>query len=179
MELLLDRVYRMFQHLLVAGLAIMSVMVFANVVLRYFFDSGIVFTEEVGRYIYVWLTFLGSIVALRQGTHLGMDSIVSRVPRPVQKGFFALSHVLMLGCCVLLWMGCWTQTVVNLDNFSPVSGIPVAFLYGSGLVTAVLMGITLLGNLWRLFTGQLDDAGLVAVAESEERPHGPSQEPRP
>jgi len=171
LELLLDRVYRMFQHLLVIGLAVMSVMVFANVVLRYFFDSGIVFTEEVGRYIYVWLTFLGSIVALRQGTHLGMDSVVSRVPHGVRVAFFAISHVLMLGCCVLLWMGCWTQTVVNLDNRSPVSGMPVAVLYGSGLVTAVLMGITLLGNLWRLATGQLDDASLVSVAESEDRPH--------
>jgi TRAP-type C4-dicarboxylate transport system permease small subunit len=171
LELLLDRVYRMFQHLLVAGLAVMSVMVFANVVLRYFFDSGIVFTEEVGRYIYVWLTFLGSIVALRQGTHLGMDSIVSRVPRPVQIAFFTLSHLLMLGCCVLLWMGCWTQTVLNLQNVSPVSGMPVAFLYGSGLVTAALMGLTLLTNLWKVATGQLNDKSLVAVAESEDRPH--------
>jgi TRAP-type C4-dicarboxylate transport system permease small subunit len=172
LDFLLDRVYRMFQHLLVAGLAVMSLMVLANVFLRYFFDSGIVFTEEVGRYIYVWLTFLGSIVALRKGTHLGMDSVIRRMPHPVRVVFFALSHFLMLGCCVLLWIGCWTQATVNLSNFSPVSGMPVAFLYGSGLVTAVLMGITLLGNLWKLATGQLSSEQLVAVTESEDRPHG-------
>jgi len=175
MNLLLDRVYRMFQHLLVAGLAVMSVMVFANVVLRYFFDSGIVFTEEVARFIFVWLTFLGSIVALRQGTHLGMDSVVSRLPHGGKVLFFVISHLLMLLCCVLMWLGCWPQTVINLDNYAPVSGMPVAFLYASGLVSAALMGITLLGNLWRVATGQLTDADLVTVAESEDRPHDAPQ----
>lgn len=171
MKLLLDRVYRMFQHLLVGGLAVMSVMVFANVVLRYFFDSGIVFTEEVARYIFVWLTFLGSIVALRQGTHLGMDSVISRLPHRGKVASFVVSHLLMLWCCVLMWQGSWPQTVLNLDNRAPVSGLPVAVLYASGLVSAVLMGMTLLGNLWQVATGRLSESQLVAVAESEDRPH--------
>jgi TRAP-type C4-dicarboxylate transport system permease small subunit len=165
---LMDRVYRMFQHLLVFGLAAMAIMVFANVVLRYAFNSGITLTEEVARFLFVWLTFIGSIVALRQGTHLGMDTVVIKLPHVGKVVFFVISHLLMLGCCVMLWIGCWQQTALNLGNFAPVSGLPIAILYSVGLVTSVLMGITLLSNLWRALSGQLTDDELVSVRESEE-----------
>lgn len=167
---LMDGLYRVFEHLLVLGLGAMALMVFTNVVLRYAFNSGITLTEEVARFIFVWLTFIGSIVALRQGTHLGMDTVVSRLPHGGKVAFFVMSHLMMLGCCVMLWFGCWRQTVVNLDNRAPVSGLPVAVLYSVGLVTAVLMSITLLANLWRVLTGRATDDELVAVAESEEHP---------
>lgn len=169
MNAAMDRLYRWFEHALVGGLAVMSLMVFANVVLRYVFDTGITFTEEVSRMLFVWLTFIGSIVALRQGTHLGMDTVVSRLPHAGKLAFFVLSHLLMLGCIVMLWLGCWEQTRVNLDNRAPVSGIPVAAVYSVGLVAAVLMGITLLANLWQALRGDLSDAQLVTVRESEDR----------
>ena len=46
-------------------LALMVVMVFGNVVLRYGFNSGITVSEELSRWLFVWMTFLGAIVALR------------------------------------------------------------------------------------------------------------------
>ena len=165
----MDRVHRTFEHMLVLGLAVMATMVFANVVLRYAFNSGITLTEELARFIFVWLTFIGSIVALRQGTHLGMDTVVGRLPHGGKVAFYVISHLMMLGCCVMLWMGCWQQTVLNLDNRAPVSGLPMSVLYSVGLLTAALMSITLLGNLWRVATGQVSDDELIAVAESEER----------
>ena len=166
---LMDRVYRMFQHLLVLGLAVMALMVFANVVLRYAFNSGITLTEEVARFLFVWLTFIGAIVALREGTHLGMDTIVSKLPRQGKVAFFVMSQLLMLGCCAMLWVGCWQQTMLNTGNYAPVSGMPVAIMYSVGLVTAVLMSVTLLSNLWRVFTGRISDDERVSVSESEER----------
>jgi len=72
--------------------------------------------------------FLGSIVALRQGTHLGMDSVISRLPHRGKVACFVVSHLLMLWCCVLMWQGSWPQTVLNLDNRAPVAGLPVAVL---------------------------------------------------
>jgi len=48
-----------------AFLAVMVVMVFGNVVLRYAFNSGIIVSEEVSRWLFLWVTFLGAIVALR------------------------------------------------------------------------------------------------------------------
>ena len=55
---------RLFDHLLVLGMSVMSLMVFWNVVLRYGFNSGIPFSVEVSRLIFVWIAFVGAVAAL-------------------------------------------------------------------------------------------------------------------
>ena len=57
-------------------LAIMVVLVFGNVVLRYAFNSGIAVSEEVSRWLFVWLCFMGAVAALKEGGHLGTDMLV-------------------------------------------------------------------------------------------------------
>ena len=96
---------RWLEHLLVIGLSIMGLMVFANVVLRYVFDDGIAVTEEVARFIFVWITFIGSIVAMKEGLHLGMQSLTRNLPKPIRVGAQILSHALMLLCCAVLLKG--------------------------------------------------------------------------
>ena len=67
-------------YLLAIALALMVVLVFGNVVLRYAFNSGLTMSEEVSRWLFVWLTFMGAVVALREHGHLGTDALVSRLP---------------------------------------------------------------------------------------------------
>jgi TRAP-type transport system small permease protein len=76
----LDGFCRGLELLKAAALAFMVVLVFGNVVLRYGFNSGITVSEEVSRWLSVWLTFLGAIVAMREHAHLGSDMLVSRLP---------------------------------------------------------------------------------------------------
>ena len=83
---LIDRVCGLFSFLMVACLALMVVMVFGNVVLRYGFNSGITVSEELSRWLFVWMTFLGALVALRTHSHLGTDSLVARLPRAGRSG---------------------------------------------------------------------------------------------
>ena len=68
------------QVVMAAGLAVMVVLEFGNVVLRYVFDTGIAVSEELSRWIFVWVTFLGAIVAMREHAHLGTDALVARLP---------------------------------------------------------------------------------------------------
>jgi TRAP-type C4-dicarboxylate transport system permease small subunit len=63
-----------FAFLMVVCLALMVVMVFGNVVLRYGFNSGITVSEELSRWLFVWMTFLGAVVAVRNHAHLGTDT---------------------------------------------------------------------------------------------------------
>ena len=70
-----------FDYLLVAGMVIMSLLVLVNVILRYAFNSGLPFSVEVSRFAFVWVVFLGAIVALKDGSHLGVDTIVRKLPR--------------------------------------------------------------------------------------------------
>ncbi|MEO8523227.1 MAG: TRAP transporter small permease [Caldimonas sp.] len=146
---------KLLEHLLVLGMSVMGLMVLGNVILRYVFNSGLDISEEVSRFIFVWLTFIGGIVALKDGVHLGMDTVVRRLPRPARLLCYWLSHALMLWCCWLIWKGSWELTKNNLHNVAAVSGIPVAAMYGSGLVAAALMALILIGNLWRSLRGDI------------------------
>ena len=82
MQRTIDGLCRGLEFLIALALAIAVLLVFGNVVLRYGFNSGITVSEEVSRWLFIWGTFMGAIVALREHGHLGMDMVVSRLPDP-------------------------------------------------------------------------------------------------
>jgi len=149
-------------------LGLMVVLVFGNVVARYAFNSGITVSEEVSRWLFVWLTFLGAVVAVREHAHLGSDMLVSRLGPTGKKVCLAVGQVLMLFATWLLLSGSWSQAVINLDVEAPVTGASVAIFYAAGVVFAVSTGAMLLRDLWRTVSGQLSEAELVQVQESED-----------
>src|SRR5438552_17335021 len=101
----------------------MVVLVFTNVVLRYLFNSGIATSEELSRWLLVWLTFLGAVVAMREHAHLGVDSLVRMLPAYGKRICFIVSYVLMLFADWLLLSGSWRQTIINLDDRAPATGL--------------------------------------------------------
>jgi TRAP-type C4-dicarboxylate transport system permease small subunit len=168
---LIDNYCRALSVLMAASLALMVALVFTNVVLRYAFNSGIAVSEELSRWLFVWLTFLGAIVALNERAHLGTDTLVSRLPVVGKKICLALGHVLMLFICWLLFQGTLDQVRINWDSTSAAMEVSMAIFYGCGMVFAVSGALILLNDFWRLLSGQLSDQELVGIRESEEDPH--------
>jgi len=157
------------QFCIVASLALMVVLVFGNVVLRYGFNSGISISEEASRYLFVWLTFIGAIVAMKEHGHLGVDTLVARLPAGGKRFCAVLADVLMLGCCLLLLVGSWRQTVINMENHAPVSGVPVGVMHAAAVVASVGLLIVIGLHLFRVLTGRASESELVQVVESEDR----------
>lgn len=164
----IDGYCRLLGWLMVASLALMVLMVFGNVVMRYAFNSGLTLSEELSRWLFVWLTFMGAVVALHERAHLGTDALVSRLPRAGQKLCLAASLLLMLYMCWLMFDGALQQVKINWDSTSAVMETSMGYFYASGMVFAVLAAPVLLLNLFRLFAGQLSDEELVGIRESEE-----------
>jgi len=173
---LLDRCLRwldrLFSFLMVACLALMVVMVFGNVVLRYGFNSGITVSEELSRWLFVWMTFLGGVVAMRRRSHLGADTLVSRLPVLGKKICFVASRLLILATCVLMGIGAWEQAVINYGNTSAVMQASMAWFYASGLVFAALAGLIVVHELFKLATGRIEDRHLVGPVGSDDLPRG-------
>lgn len=165
--------FKAFDHFVVLGMAVISLLIFANVVLRYGFSSGIPFAVEVSRVVLVWVIFMGSVVALAKGAHLGVESLVVRLPQKARLACFLVSYGLMLWCCWLLAEGSWALTVIEWSNILALSGIPVGALYAAGLVAAILMALVLLLDLWRALRGSLP-APWSGVAHIEPLPVVPS-----
>jgi TRAP-type C4-dicarboxylate transport system permease small subunit len=170
---LIDRCCRWINLLIAMALAVMVVLVFGNVVLRYGFNSGIAVSEELSRWLFVWITFLGAIVAVKEQGHLGTDILLISLPPIGQRICLVISHGLMLFCTWLLFSGALAQARINWDVEAPVTGASVAIFYASGVVFAVASGLLLLLNLWRLLCGQVRDDQLVP------RPGEPARETSP
>lgn len=168
LQKLLDQYCRLLSILIAASLALMVVLVFTNVVLRYAFNSGIAISEELSRWLFVWLTFLGAIVALNERAHLGTDTLVSRLSAPGKKICVALGHCLMLLVCWLLFKGALDQVRINWTTTSAAMEVSMAIFYGCGMVFAVSAAVILLNNCWRLANGQLSEQELIGIRESED-----------
>ena len=168
---MLARAVQAVEALLAALLLGMVLMVFGNVVLRYAFNSGIVISEELSRFFFVWLTFIGAIVAMHEGAHLGMDSLVARLSRRGKVLCLAASQALILLCCAMLFWGTWRQHEVNATTLAPVTGLKMIWVFGVGYLTSVCIGAHALHKLARIACGRITDAELIEVSESEEIPH--------
>ena len=166
-----DRVFKGIEAVLAALLLGMVLMVFGNVVLRYAFNSGIQVSEELSRFFFVWLTFIGAILAMRDGTHLGMDGFVTRLSRRGKLACLAASQTIVLACCAMLFWGTWQQHEVNATTKAPVTEISMIWVFGIGYLTSAAIGAHAVHALWRIARGGLRDDELVQVTESEEIPH--------
>jgi TRAP-type transport system small permease protein len=169
MERLVGGYFYLLKFLIAVFLAIMVVLVFGNVVLRYGFNTGITTSEELSRWLFVWLTFLGAIVAMREHSHLGVDSMVKRLPLWGKKACLMVSQLLMLYATWLFLRGSWEQTLINLAVAAPATGLSTGLFYGVGIVFSVSAGLILFSDLYRVLSGGMDEDELVQVKESEEQ----------
>lgn len=176
----MTRLFKAIESVLAVLLLGMVLMVFGNVLLRYAFNSGIQVSEELSRFFFIWLTFIGAIVAMREGSHLGMDNFVTTLSRRGKLVCLALSQGLVLLCCAMMFSGTWNQHEINATTSAPVTVLSMIWVFGVAYVTSVCIALIALHTLWRIASGRIRDDELVAISESEETPHAPhSAEARP
>jgi TRAP-type C4-dicarboxylate transport system permease small subunit len=164
----IDRYCKALDALIALLLAAMVLLVFSNVVLRYIFNSGITVSEEMSRWMFVWLTFIGAVIAVHRRAHLGTDALVGRLSARGKRVCLVAGHLLMLWICWLLLKGTWQQVQINASVTAPASGLPVAIVYAAGLFFAVSAAPLLLLDLVRALRGKLSEDELVMIQESED-----------
>lgn len=134
---------------LILGLGFMSVIVFANVMLRYLTDESIMWSEEVARYLMIWLTFLGVGPVLRLGGHIAIETLPEALPAPAARRLRVLILVAMVVLCVaMIWAGMdlvsrtrYQMTAVTDVPFSLVAAaIPTGFALALVHLAAVARG---------------------------------------
>ena len=167
MQALVRYFFKLLELLVVIFMIAMVVMVFGNVVLRYGFNSGISISDEMSRYCFIWLTYVGAMVAMREGGHLGVDSLVKHLGTGGKKVCLFLSESLMLLCNGLFFLGTYKMHELQVTNISPVVGISMIWVYGIGYVVGIVMGIINLRVLYRLLSGTITEDELLQVVETE------------
>jgi TRAP-type transport system small permease protein len=159
---LLKRAAEFFLAITLAG---MVIAVFVNVVLRYGFDTGIVFYEELSRLLFVWMVCIGAALVFAENEHLGFDMLTERLRGRSVAVCRWLSRIAIAICLVLVIKGAWEQVIAGMQSFSTVMHFPLALMAAAALVMALLMLIVLVVEIIR-------DPGGMASDKSADAAHG-------
>jgi TRAP-type C4-dicarboxylate transport system permease small subunit len=159
-EQLFGRLLELSLVLLLAG---MVVMVFANVVLRYGFNSGLNISEEMARYFFVWLTFIGAIVAFRDHGHVGVESFVRLLGPRGRIVCVLLSNMIIVGLAAILVWGTWKQHAINASMTAPVVGLSMIWVFGVTYVTGLAIGAMALVRMVLALTGRVSAAEMARI----------------
>lgn len=122
-------------------LACMIVLVFVNVVLRYGFSSGLRPSVELSRLGLVWIVMLGAAVVLRRGEHLAIAEFSERLFPKAVPVLRRICWAIIFVSVGMLYIGAYKQMMFNWTDISPLTGLPSALFYFSGVISAILMGI--------------------------------------
>ncbi|WAI82330.1 MULTISPECIES: TRAP transporter small permease [Achromobacter] len=148
-----DWCFKLQTWLMVACLVVMVVLLFGNVALRYLFNSGINASDEVSRLAFVWLIFLGAVIALRDHQHIGVTMLVDRFGPTARRVSHVFCQLLVLWVLWLMAQGSWVQTVIGMGTVLPVTGMRLAVFNTAALYASVAMGILTLVDIIRVLAG--------------------------
>ncbi len=165
---MLDRieagVRRLMEWALIGLLAGMAAMVFLNVVLRYGFNSGITWSEEMSRYFFVWLTFIGAVLTFAEHGHIGVETLVRRFGRRGRLVCMALSNAIILLCAGVLFWGTWLQHDINASMTAAVVELSMIWVFGVGYFTALGVALIAAIRLLRILAGRTSDEEIAHFA---------------
>ncbi|KYL11518.1 TRAP transporter small permease [Mannheimia haemolytica] len=147
MKALAQLVGKLLEILVVVILSAMSILVFVNVVLRYGFNSSISVTEEVSRYMFVWLAFLGAVLAFSENQHVKVTMLTDKLSPTARNILSVVTDLAMLFCCYLIVDGSWIQFNLNLNNFAPISGLSQGITFLASTVAGVLIGLLIIARI--------------------------------
>ena len=147
---------RLMEGLCVIIMSVMALMVFLNVALRYLLNMSITTSEELSRFFFVWLTFMAAIIAYQEKSHICVDFIVKKFGAGAQRIFKVLVDVLIVTCSYFITSGSIALTILGLKEVSPVTQLPMAVLYISGVIGGAGIGLIALYRLYLDLTGRED-----------------------
>tara|TARA_B100000678_G_scaffold232824_1_gene201738 strand:+ start:276 stop:806 length:531 start_codon:yes stop_codon:yes gene_type:complete len=142
--------------IIVTCMAGMVVLVFSNVVLRYAFNSGLTVSEEVARWMFVWMIFVGAILVLLDNGHLGFNGIVNSLPQPLRRIAMLIARLAMIYMTYLIITGAWIQLKVNWNSYAPATGLSRGYFFLAGVVFGVGSLLILLWQTYQIATGRID-----------------------
>jgi C4-dicarboxylate transporter DctQ subunit len=133
---------------LVGGLmAAMILDIFVQVVFRYGMESSLSWSEELARYLFVWVIFIGTSVAVRRGQHIAMTAIAEALPEPVRSFATALALIAFISFLLLLVWACIPLIANARFTVSSELEIPIAWVYAAAPIGSLLSVLHLVNRL--------------------------------
>ena len=135
-------------------LAVMAILVFMQVLFRYWLHLPLDWGEEVSRYLFIWGAMLGAAVAMKRRSHFGIDLLVKVLPSSVQRCVAIGINLCICALMSLVVVQGTKLTIINFSQISPTLAIPMGVPYAAIPVSAVLMLISTVSETWAIILGR-------------------------
>ena len=156
-------------------LILVTVVVTWQVFSRYVLNDPSSFTEELARFLLIWITLLGCVLAYRHNNHLGLDMIYSKASMGYRKVMYFIIHgaVAAFALCVMIIGGFLLVNMTEqLGQTSPVMGIDISLVYSVVPVSGILIVLYALNAIFVPQFDTDDGSGFAeqALASAPEEP---------
>lgn len=125
-------------------LAVMTIVVFLQVIYRYFLMAPLSWAEEVARFCFIWVALLGMAIAVKDRAHFSITMLTDRFPARVKSLIKIMVLLVSSWLFLILIREGWSLVQINQMQESPAIGIPMSFPY----MAVPLGGLLALVFLW-------------------------------
>lgn len=122
---------------------LMSIIIFIQVIMRYAFQNSLVWSEELSRYMFIWLIYFAVSYTARREKHIRIDAAINLYPKKLRPYIEILSELIVLGFSVFIAVTAITvfQKITWSGQLSPAMRIPMQYVYAAPLIGFVLTAI--------------------------------------
>jgi len=125
--------------LLIIFSSAMVISTFLQVIFRYLFNSPLFWSEELSRYCFVWVVFVGAAIAMKRGAHIGVDYFEMKLPSRFKNYLKIAVNILIIFFLVITIYQSMLVVIVNMSQCSPAMKIPMGLIY-----LAIPVGLSLM-----------------------------------
>lgn len=126
-------------HVCTISCVAMIVISFAAVIARYVLNDSLTWSEELTRYMFIWIVYLGAAVAVRQRAHIAIDLFTGRISPRGERLLTALERLTTIAFALLVGIPGLAFVRIGMSNLSPALEIPMGLVYAAPVVGCVLI----------------------------------------
>lgn len=133
------------EYILIGMMVIMVILIFVQVVMRYVLGTSILWSEELARYLFIWITWLGAAFAVKENQLITVDVVKDRLPQPLKGYVEILAFIIFLifNIVMLKLSADLLATIYQRNQLTPAMRVPMWLAYSAVPVGWFMMTVRL------------------------------------
>lgn len=142
--------------LCVIFLALMSIIIVLQVFFRYVLNNSLSWSEELARYLFIWMIYVGISYGVKLDKHICVDAVYTFMPKGIKRGYAIVAYVLFLIFAVaIIYYGILVVGMqITSGQVSPAMGLPMQYVYVAPVVGMILTVIRLVQKIYYAVTAK-------------------------
>lgn len=147
LTLVKEKIDKFINVVVITLIALIIIVVFIQVFSRYVLNNPLTWSEELARYLFIWITFLASVVVFRENGHMSVDFIVTLFPHKIRVLVDLIGKAIITIFLITILYVSPNIITITFKQLSPTLSVPMGVIY---LAFPVSLGLMLLELIFRI-----------------------------